>query len=480
MPEKLFDLKVEKTPHLRGALEAPASKSYTIRAILAASLNGKIRIVNPLFSQDTQAAIKALVALGARIRKKEGSLQIRGFQGRPSLRVKSVHPALSYPGQSPCGGKGGVNVGESGTLLRLILPIIALGEGEFEINGRGTLLKRPNKPIVEALLSLGVDIKGKGRDFRLPIVIQGKGAILGGKVSVSAAMSSQTISSLLMVSAFASRDTTIIIKDKVVSKPYIDITLDVLAMAGIKVKRQGYSRFFIKSGQSFKLKEDFVIHGDYSSAAFLIAASCLVKSDVVITDMLKDKQGDRRIIDILNKMGARIKHSGDRIEIHGPFELRGMDIDCSDMPDLVPVLLTMSCFARGRTKIYNIGHLAYKESNRVTAPAGELRKLGARIEIGRDRIIVHESYLKPEAAWAMAAAIGSRTIAPWLIGSSTTALRPAVVSSCDDHRIAMALAVLGLRTGGLTIKNAECINKSYPDFIRDFKALGAKFTKILP
>ena len=464
MPEKLFDLKVGKAPHLRGVLEAPASKSYTIRAILAASLNGKIRIVNPLFSQDTQAAIKALVALGARIRKKEGSLQIRGFQGRPSLRVKSVHPALSYPGQSPCGGKGGVNVGESGTLLRLILPIIALGKGKFEINGRGTLLKRPNKPIVEALLSLGVDIKGRGRDCRLPITIQGKGAIPGGKVFVSANMSSQTISSLLMVSAFALRDTTIIIKDKVVSRPYIDITLDVLNRAGVKIQRRGYGRFFVKSGQGFKLKKDFIIHGDYSSAAFLIAASCLIKSDVIITDMVKDRQGDRKIVDILNKMGARIKHSGDRIEIRGPFELKGIDIDCSDTPDLVPILLTVSCFAKGRTRIYNIGHLAYKESNRITAPAGELRKLGARIKIGRDTIIVQEPSLRSEAAWAM--------------GSPTTALRPAVVSSCNDHRIAMALAVLGLRTGGLIIKNSECINKSYPDFIRDLKALGAKFTKI--
>ena len=476
MPKKLFslfNLRVGKTPYLRGTVKAPASKSYTIRAIIAASLDGKARIVNPLFSQDTQAAIKALEALGARIKKKKGLLQVRGFQGRPSLKGKSVNPALSHLRQSPCGGKGGVNVGESGTLLRLILPIIALGEGEFEINGCGTLLKRPNRPLAEALVSLGVDLKGKGRDFRLPITIQGKGAISGGKVSVSANMSSQTISSLLMVSAFASRDTTIIIKDKVVSKPYIDITLDVLDMAGIKVKRQGYGRFFIKSGQSFKLKEDFIIHGDYSSAAFLIAASCLVKSDVVITDMVKDKQGDRRIIDILNKMGARIKHSAERIEIHGPFKLKGMDIDCLDTPDLVPVLLAVSCFAQGRTRIYNIGQLAYKESNRVTAPAGELRKLGARIEIGRDKIIVQESSLKPEATWA----IGSSNPAYRQAG---TALRPAVGSSCADHRIAMALAVLGLRTGGLTIKNAECVNKSYPDFIRDFKALGAKFTKILP
>lgn len=433
-PDKNFDLKVESTGFLKGAITAPASKSYTIRAIIAAGLNAKARIINPLFSQDTLAALKALESLGARVKRKENRLEMSGFKGRPSLEGRSL------------------DVRESGTLLRLILPIIALGKGRFKVNGRGTLLKRPNKPIVEAIASMGVDIKAQGPDFRLPIVIRGEGAIPGGKIYVSAGMSSQTISSLLMVSAFASKDTTIIVKDRLVSRPYVDITIDVLARAGINVQRRGYTRFSVKSGQEFRLKEDFIVHGDYSSAAFLIAASCLVRSEVVIKDMAKDKQGDRKIINILNKMGARIKHSGDRVEIRGPFELRGVDIDCSDTPDLVPILLAASCFAGGSTRIYNIGHLAYKESNRITAPAGELRKLGARIEIGRNKIIVRESVLRPRGA----------------------------LSSCDDHRIAMSLAVVGLRTGGLTIRNSECIGKSYPDFIRDFKALGAKFTKILP
>ena len=163
MPEKLFKLfglKVGKTPYLSGTVKAPASKSYTLRAIIAASLDGKTRIVNPLFSQDTQAAIKALEALGALIRKKKGLLQVGGFQGRPSLKGKSVHPALSYPGQSPCGGKGGVNVGESWNAPAFNTSDYCFREGEFEINGWGTSLKRPNKPIVEPCY-LGVDIKEK-------------------------------------------------------------------------------------------------------------------------------------------------------------------------------------------------------------------------------------------------------------------------------------------------------------------------------
>jgi 3-phosphoshikimate 1-carboxyvinyltransferase len=341
---------------------------------------------------------------------------------------------------------GEVNVGESGTLLRLILPIIALGKGKFLVRGEGTLLKRPHKAIAEVLLSLGARIQGKGSEFRLPLRIDARGELGGGKVKVSGQMSSQAISSLLTVAPLAVHDVELVVKDKVVSAPYIDITLNVLKRFGIKVKRQGYKRFFIKAPQTYEPKEDFVIHGDYSSAAFLIAAGCLVESDITITDLVNDSQGDRSIIQILNSMGAKIIHANGCARIRGPFNLKGRDIDCSDTPDLVPILAVAGCFAKGKTRIRNISHLAYKESNRIQAPAGELKKLGANIRVGADSLIIEES-----------------------------GLRPAVVSGCNDHRIAMALAVCGLRIGGIVIKGIDCINKSYPRFIPDMESLGARF-----
>ena len=424
---KKYNLRVEKTQVLKGKLYAPPSKSYTIRALICAGLNGRVKIFNPLYSQDTEAAIKVLRKLGAIIKRSGDSLEVRGFRGRPSLK------------------SGSLNVGESATLLRLVLPVVALARGRFLVKGEGTLLSRSNKPIAEALLSLGVSIKGKGGEFRLPILIEGKGQIPGGEVKVSAKMSSQTISSLLNIAPLARQDTKIIVRDKAVSRPYIDITLDVLRQAGIKVRRQGYDNFFIKAGQNFKFKRGLTVGGDYSSAAFLITACCLVESDVVISDMARDKQGDRQVINILNSMGAKIRQANNEVIIKGPFELKARDIDCGDTPDLVPVLAVAACFARGKTRIFNISHLAHKESNRIAAPAVELRKLGARVSLSADSLTIEESVL-----------------------------RPGIVSGCNDHRIAMALAVAGLKNGGILIKGVECIRKSYPRFILDMKSLGAK------
>ena len=245
MNKRSFNLRVRKSPLLKGRLKAPPSKSYTIRALICAGLDAKARIINPLLAEDTRAAIRALKHLGARIKPAKNSLLVRGFSGFPSL--KGVR----------------LNAGESGTLLRMVLPVIALGKGKFVLNGKGTLLKRTNKPIAQALLSLGVEIKGSDSDFRLPIIIDAKGKIPGGRVKVSGSLSSQTISSLLNIAPLAQGDTKIIAEGEVVSRPYIDITIDVLRQAGIKIVRQGYGKFFVKSGQRINFKKDVVIHGDY-------------------------------------------------------------------------------------------------------------------------------------------------------------------------------------------------------------------------
>lgn len=419
---------IEKNPQLFGIIKAPPSKSYTHRAIMVGCMNGTCRIVNPLYSNDTLATINAWRQLGAVIRRESNYLQIKGFQGLPHLKVHSL------------------NMGESGTLLRFILPIIALAKGNFKIQGKGTLLGRPNKAIAEALKSWGIDICGVGKSHKLPIILKSKGEIRGGKTYVSGREGSQTVSALLIVAPFAKDDTTIIVKDKLFSRPYVDITIDVLRQAGIEVRRQDYQRFYVRCGQKFRLQR-FIVPGDYSSVAFLIAAASLLPSDVTITDLKEDKQGDRKIIDILHNMGAEIKCFSNAVRIKGPFELKGIDIDCSDTPDLVPVLTVLGCFAEGKTRIYNIGHLAYKESNRITAPSRELMKLGAEVSTTKDSIIVRQSRLKPGD-----------------------------VSSSDDHRIAMALVVAGLRIGDVRISGVECISKSYPGFLQDIKSLGAKFT----
>jgi len=428
---KATNIIVEKTPKLAGTVKAPPSKSYTHRAIMVGSVNGICRIINPLYSNDTLATINTWRKLGAVIKKGRQSLRIKGRNGLPCPK-------------SAC-----INVGEAGTLLRFILPIVALVKGKIKITGEGTLLDRSNKTIIDALRSWDIDISGTGKNHKLPIRLKGNGEIRGGKTRVSGKDTSQTISSLLIVAPFAKDDTIIVVKDKLVSRPYVDVTIDILRRAGIRVKNKNYKRFYVKRGQQFRSQKKFIIHGDYSSAAFLIAAASLLPSNVIITDLVNDKQGDKKIISILNKMGAKIKRIKNTLKIKGPFELKGINIDCSDMPDLVPILAVIGCFAKGKTKLYNIAHLAHKESNRITAPAGELMKLGANVATTKNSIIVRQSYLKPGH-----------------------------VSSCDDHRIAMALVVAGLRIGDVRIRGVECILKSYPNFLRDIKSLKAKIKTI--
>lgn len=424
---KCVNIIVGKTPALTGVIKAPPSKSYTHRAVMIGGINGGCEIANPLFSNDTLATVDAWRQLGSAIKKEPHRLKIKGFYGLP-------HPTGHV-----------INVGESGTLLRFILPIIALAKGSFVIRGKGTLLGRSNRTIVEALRSWNINISGIDKEDKLPIRLKSNGIIKGGVTYVSGRESSQTVSSLLIVSPFAENDTVIVVKDKLVSKPYVDVTIDLLRRAGIKVRNDGYKKFYVHRGQKFKPPRKFIVHGDYSSAAFLIAAACLLPSDVVIADLVNDKQGDKKIVSILNKMGAKIERVKNTLRIKGPFELRGMSIDCGDIPDLVPILAVVGCFAKGKTKLRNIAHLAHKESDRITAPAGELMKLGADVSTTKNSIIVKQSCLKPGR-----------------------------VSSCDDHRIAMALVVAGLRTGDVRIRGVECISKSYPDFLRDIRSLKAK------
>ncbi len=422
---------VKKTSLLKGVLKAPPSKSYTHRAIVIAALDNNTRVINPLFCEDTVATVELMKKLGAGISrgkyKNIPCLKVKGFNGSPSLKGKEF------------------NAGESGTLLRIVLPLIALLKGRHTVNGKGSLRERPNAPIIQALQGWGIDIRGRGKDHKLPIVIDSDGCIRGGRLAVSGRISSQTISSLLIAASLAQAETNVIIKDRLVSRPYVDITIDALRWAGIRVENRGYRSFKIEPKAHLEPKGDFIVHGDYSSAAFLLAAACLVPSDITLTDLVEDKQGDRAIIAILQKMGAVIKRKGSELNVKGPFDLKGADIDCSDTPDLVPILAVLGCFAKGKTRLRNIEHLIYKESNRIAMPALELSKLGAHIDFTRKELLIRRSELQ------------GGTVCPH-----------------NDHRLAMALTVAGLKAGGVTIQQPGCVAKSYPAFFSDMTKLGAK------
>lgn len=424
-------LVVEPAGRLAGVIKAPPSKSYTHRALIIGGLDGRTTVVNPLSCEDTESTIAMMRAIGASIRRAGGHIEVRGCGGRPVLAGGRVF-----------------NVGESGTLLRFILSVLALGKGSMTVNGRGSLLARTNRQVVDVLRSWGVDVAGRGDNHCLPVVMNATGRLRGGRAVIEGGVTSQVVSSLLITAPFAEEDTVLEIPGRLVSRPYVAVTLDVLRWAGIRVERRGYRRFLVRSGQKMRAKGRFVVHGDYSSAAFPLAAAALTDSDVTVTDLVRDCQGDRRIVPILRRMGAVVEEKDDRVRIRGPFRLRGARIDCSDTPDLVPILTVLGCFAEGVTRIVNVAHLAHKESNRLTAPAEELRKLGADIAPGPAGIVIRKSRLH-----------GGRA------------------DGRNDHRIAMSLVVAALASGSrVSIAGPGCIAKSYPGFVADMRELGATMT----
>jgi 3-phosphoshikimate 1-carboxyvinyltransferase len=430
--EKAFDLEVEESPGFGGESAAPPSKSYTQRALIISAMDGDCAVLNPLRSDDTMNAARVLGSLGARIEDRGDSFFVRGFNGKPSPR------------------EGVINAGENGTLLRFTLGILSLSDGETVVEGEKSLRRRPNSAIVFALRSLGVQIEGEGDAHRVPVKIKGTGVLKGGEAVIDGTTTSQAVSSILAAAPFAEDDVTIRVEGELVSKPYVDITIDVLGWAGVSVENENYRVFRVRSGQDFRMRPEVRINGDYSSAAFLMASAAVAGSTVSVAGLAPDCQGDMKIIEILERMGAKITRSGSSVTVDGCSGLSGGEFDCSDIPDLAPVLAVLGCFAKGKTRIYNAPHLLYKESNRLAQPAGELRKLGAKIVQSEDGLVIEHSKLSSGE-----------------------------VSSWGDHRVAMSLAAAGIGIkGGLRIKNAECAAKSYPGFVDDMKKLNARMRAV--
>jgi 3-phosphoshikimate 1-carboxyvinyltransferase len=424
---------VKKTPVLEGVVDAPPSKSYTHRAIIIGCMNRESKINGFLDSEDTRNTIESLKAMGASITEDGGELSLKGFNGHPEFQ------------------KDEINVGESGTLLKFALSVASLGTGKVTITGEKTLFGRPNRTIVRPLRDLGVDIETGGPQDQVPITINARGKIDGGDITVSGDVSSQVFSSLLVVLPTAKEDSIIRVEDsnRLVSRPYINMTLKVLEKAGITgIKNNDFESFEIKGGQSFKSLGDFRVPGDYSSAAFPMAAASLVESKITIKNLdVDDEQGDKEIINIINRMGGAIKQRKNSVTIEGPFDLEGIEVDCRDTPDIVPVIAALGTFAKGRTRIFNISHLRYKESDRIQSISDEFIKLGIKIKGYENEIVIKKSEPKK--------GVGVR------------------LDPHFDHRIAMCLSLIGLKNGQLEIDNAGCIDKSYPDFISHMQSLGA-------
>ncbi len=418
-----------KPSKLAGEVRAPPSKSYTHRAFMIALLaRGESKIINPLLSSDTEATIEAAKALGAEVTREDDLWRVLGTGSELKPRVDLI------------------DVRNSGTTLRLMSAIAALSPKPVRLTGDESILKRPMGPLIDALAQLGAKARCEGAQGRPPVVVGG--GLDGGEVEITGALSSQFISALLLACPHARDDVELRVTEEFRSKPYVEITLELLDGAGAKIKRsRDLMEFKIPGGQVFRAM-DLEIPGDFSSAAFVLVAAALAGGVVRVSNLdVRSAQGDKRIVGLLREFGADVRVKGKVVEVSGAEQLSGIEADCGDNPDLVPALAVLGSLADGRTRLTNIPHLRYKETDRLRALRVELNKLGVRVEelSGELRIKGMER------------------------------LKGASLHSYGDHRMAMALAVAGLVARGETIiDGAESISVSYPSFVGDMRRLGAK------
>lgn len=402
---------------ISGVATPPCSKSYAQRALAAALLaEGETVLRNLDFCDDTLSAISTIEALGAEVeRLDERTVKVRG-----GLAPKSDT----------------LQVGESGLATRMFTPIASLCNTPITVQGRGTLLYRPMNMMIEPLRKLGVDVRDGGG--RLPIEVCGP--MQGGEIEVDGSVSSQFLTGLLMALPLAGEDTTILVENAV-SKPYLDMTIDMASKFGVNIQHNDYKEFYVEGGQHYEAT-DLSIEGDWSAAAMLLVAGA-VAGDITLTNIsLLSKQADVAICDALVRAGASVTSEPDRITVSHR-DLVAFEFDATQCPDLFPALAALAAAAEGESVIYGVHRLEHKESNRAETIASEYAKLGIEVELDGDVMRIR--------------------------GGEIHATE---VESHHDHRIAMSLAVSALRSDGeMLIHGAECVAKSFPDFFETLESL---------
>ncbi len=429
-----MDLRVERTRALKGRVRLPASKSYSIRAFLIAACGGRSRVFGPSDCDDARVARKVAGLLGARVQRQSKSSW--------SIEKKSSWRA---PRQ--------VHVGESGTVLRFVLPLLALSPHPCQVTGKGTLRGRPNHHLTEVLRRQGVRVRGTGSRESIPIKLSG-GTFRGGPIRIEGSLSSQFISALLIACPLLSEDTRITIRGRqVVSADYINMTELVLKKAGVRIRRMSPRVFRVKGRQIYRGLGTFTVPSDYGLAAFLMAAGVLTSSQIRLEGAFRDEwpQADGHIFSFLRQMDVRVTRSPRMIKITGPVQLQGGRFSLKDCPDLLPIMAVLALFAEGPTRLVHIRHARIKESNRVSDLRRELLKIGADVQERENELIIRPNRQGEEFFYR-----GGMTL-----------------DSYQDHRLAMAWSVLGLRCG-VRVKGIESVSKSYPAFVRDLRSLGGK------
>lgn len=405
---------------IRGIVKVPASKSMLQRAIAAGLLSETpVKISNVTFSNDSNAALQVIKALGAQVRIRRDEIFIRGGL-RPTGEI--------------------LNCGEAGLSLRMFSPIAALWHEKLTLTGEGSLLLRPVTMIEPPLKDLGVKVSTSSGCPPLTV----KGPLKGGKATVDGAISSQLLTGLLMALPKAPKDSRLKVKN-LKSIPYIDMTLALLKTFGIEVRHTNYETFFIKGMQTYRFpRNEYCVAGDWSGAAFLLAAGA-VGGTVTVTGLdTGSPQADRKIIQALELAGANIDITKSTVEVTKS-KLKAFHFDATHCPDLFPPLVALACNCEGKTVLTGVERLIHKESNRALALEKEFTAIGGEIRVVGNQMEVTGKKLKG-----------------------------GTIDSHNDHRIAMAGAVAGINVSHhVIIEGSECTAKSYPNFFEDLKSIGA-------
>ena len=404
-------------------VRVPGSKSLTQRALVAAALSKDNSFIgNALVSEDTLHLIDGLRALGANILSAFGGFFVSGTAGEIANSGKELF------------------LGNNGTALRFLTALACLGKGKYVLTGEKRLCERPVGALAGALQKMGVDISC--RNNCPPVEINANG-LPGGKIILQNIESSQYVSALLLCAPYTKKGMDLTLQGDVVSAPYIDLTISVMSDFGAKINQTSRHEYHVDAGKIYRGCE-YYVEGDASSASYFFLAAALLKKPIRVSGISrKSKQGDIRLLNILEKLGCKVKSTEDWVEVAGADLACGnFTFDLNDMPDMVPTLALLSAFRKGQTVINNVPHLRIKESNRLAALVTELNRIGIEARETPDGLIIQ----------------GGVPV-------------PAKIETYNDHRMAMSFAVAGLVVSGIEISDKKCVDKSFPQFWQELKKI---------
>ena len=406
---------------INGEVFLPGSKSLSNRALLIAALaNGSTKITNLLVSDDIKHMLNALATLGVDYTLSDCGTEciVVGNNGF----FKADKPLELY-------------LGNAGTAMRPLCAALAASKGEFVLTGEPRMKERPIGHLVDALAHLNADIEYLENKDYPPVKITGK-ALTGDTVTIDGSISSQFLTAILMIAPLLKTDTTIKIEGDLVSKPYIDITLDIMSRFGVSVANNNYQSFNVTGNQSYQSVEKYMVEGDASSASYFLAAGAIKGGEITVHGVGKlSVQGDKHFADVLEKMGAKVTWNDESITVSGN-KLTAVDMDMNHIPDAAMTIATTALFAEGTTSIRNIYNWRVKETDRLSAMATELRKVGAEVIEGDDFISI----------------------------TPPSTLKHAEIDTYDDHRVAMCFSLVALSDTPVTINDPKCTSKTFPDY----------------